>query len=216
MQYKNMNLCRTLIVTTVTFLLTLSVFSQTKTDWKVQTSKDGNFLVKSKVYSVKGELGKKKFLEYEATTQFDVDFERCVLILKNVGNHKIIINEKESRLLDSISENKSLIYYFFEPTWPFKNSDCVAFMISSINYENEKATFQIEASPSSYKSLGVNRLTDYSMTFTIKKLISGKVEINTTAKISPTVNVPNFMLKAFFPKGPIDILKRIDQLSKND
>ncbi|WP_281612665.1 hypothetical protein [Flammeovirga sp. SubArs3] len=213
MQYKNMNQCRILTLITIAFL-TLPAFSQTKTDWKVQTSRDGNFLVKSKVYSVKSESDKKKFLEYEATTQFDVDFERCVHILKNVVNHKIIINEKESRLLDSISENKSLIYYFFEPTWPFKNSDCVAFMISSIN--NQKATFQIEASPSSYRSLGVNRLTDYSMTFTIKKLVSGKVEINTTAKISPAVNVPNFMLKAFFPQGPIDILKRINQLSKND
>ena len=205
-----MNKCKLIILLLFLLFIAQSSYAQVNEIWKEQLSKDGNTRVKSKVYSV--EL--KKFIEYEASTVVKADFEACTQVIKNIENHKIIINEQESKLLDSISANELLIYYYFNPFWPFKDSDCVAKMTYHINHAEGTAIFYIKARPEAHPLYKIKRLTDYDMSFTLTKISNDKIKLCTKAKISPAIQVPRFMLKAFFPKGPTDILQRIVKLSE--
>jgi hypothetical protein len=180
------------------------------TDWKTEKSEDGKIIVTSKISKRIDEDSKEvQLIEYVAKTTAHVSLNKCISVMKDISKHKEILNENVSEMLRSISENEWLIYYYFDAPWPIPNSDCVSKMNFSEDLKNGLATFTLTAEPAMYENKDVKRLTYYNLTYTFKDLGNGKVEMTSTAKLTPVVQAPDWIVKNFFPEGPARYLQRL-------
>lgn len=194
-------------------VLTTNLFAQK--EWKTAKTKDG-MTVKSNISKRTNEKGNEvQLIEYTATATANASLAKCISTLKDVSKHKIIIDEKLSEKVKTISDNECLVYYFFSAPWPLPNSDCVANMVLSEDAIAKTATFTLTAAPTMFEKKKVERMTYYNIIYAFKDLGNGRVEMTTSAKISPLVQVPDWMIGGFFPDGPADVLRRIIKLTTN-
>jgi hypothetical protein len=153
-------------------------------------------------------------IEDSTITEAQVDFAKCVLLMKDVQKHKLFTGDYESRIVKTISDNEWIIYYFTDNPWPVKNSDCVSRMTFSENKEEKTAIFEFVATPSEYEKGDVNRMKYFNVIYTFKDLENGKVRITMKGKSSPPVKVPMWLVKSAFPKAPASAVRDIVTLVK--
>lgn len=203
-----------LIILGMIFLNT-NLFAQT-IDWKTETTKDGKVTVKSKISKRTDERGNNvQLIEYVATTTASVSMQNCISVVKDVSKHKEFTDDEVSKKVKTISDNECVVYYYTNSPWPMPDSDCVMKMNFSEDETKRMAVFTLTAAPSMFEKKDVERTTCYNVTYAFIDLGNGKVEMTVTGKMSPTVKAPDWMIRAWFPDGPADILRIILKLAKS-
>lgn len=203
------------IFISVLIFINTNLFAQ-QTDWRTEKTEDGKITVTSKISKRTDDIeGEVQLIEYIATTTANVSMHNCISVMKDISKHKEILNEEVSEMVKIISDNEWLIYYYFDAPWPIPNSDCVTKMSFSEDLTNNMATFTITAEPFMYEQKDVKRLTFYNVIYTFKDLGNGNVEMTSTAKLTPVVQAPEWIVREFFPNGPARYLQRLLVLAKN-
>jgi hypothetical protein len=192
-------------------------FSQDK-KWKKEQSKDGSIQVEYTIYDEKDGSGDEmQIIEYKTKTTRALSFDKCIDVLKNVANHKDFSDEtEESYKIKDLSENKSLIYYYIDAPWPMPNSDCVSVMSMIEEPENNSIRFELVAAADEYEMQDVKRMTVSTAIYTFKKVDEKDVEISIYTKFSPVAAAPDWLVKTWFPNGPIEIMENIVALIESD
>ena len=204
----------TLLILSILFLNAILV-AQTE-DWDIEITGDDSITVKSRISERTDEKGEEvQLIEYTATTTASVSMQNCISVLKDVSNHKELTDDEVSELVTTLSDNEWIVYYYTNPPWPVPNNDCVAKMTLSEDENQDMATFTISAAPSMYEMKDVRRMTYYEVTYEFKDLGNGEVEMTVTSSSSPTVQFPAWMIGAWFPEGPADILRTIIELANS-
>lgn len=200
---------------TLLILAFISKSISAQTDWITEKTEDGKITVTSKISKRTDENAKEvQLIEYIASTKANVSLQNCIAIMKDISKHREILNEEVSEMISSISDNEWLIYYYFNAPWPIPNSDCVAKMNFSEDLNNKMATFTLTAEPLLYATKNVKRVTYYSVSYTFKDIGNGKVEIISTAKLTPVIQAPEWIIREFFPNGPARYIERLLVLAK--
>lgn len=202
-----------IIILGLTFLS--SAVSAQSDGWETQKTDDGKIMVTSKVSKrIDEKSDEVQLIEYIAKTTANVSYQNCIAILKDISKHKEILNEHVSNLVKTLSDHEWLIYYYFDAPWPIPNSDCVAKMSFSEDSINRIATFKLMAEPSMFAQTDVKRVTYYNISYEFKDLGNGNVEITSTAKLTPVIQAPEWIVRNFFPDGPARYLQRLVVLAK--
>ena len=190
-----------------------SLFSQTK-QWQTETTEDGKITVKYAISERSGKEGEEEQLvEYVAFTTARASMNDLISIFQDVSRHKEFMGQKTSSKLKTISENESIIYYFYKGVWPYPSSDIVAKMNFTENTINKTAAFTLTAAPFLFEGRNVKRLDYYNITYTFKDLGNDNTEITISAKFTPAVQLPDFLTKSWFPDGPAAYLSGIIKLA---
>ncbi|MCF7921566.1 MAG: hypothetical protein K9M55_02580 [Candidatus Marinimicrobia bacterium] len=184
-------------------------------EWKMKTYDNGNIVVNYSVEELTDENGKKvPLMQYSAVTIDSLSMQKCISVLSDVPKHKIFLAEGSSEILKTVSDTDWIVYYYYNPIWPFPKSDCVARMTMSKNDLNTTAIFSLTAAPTLYKERNIERFTLYDLTYEFNDLGNGLVEVKTTTKMIPAIPVPLWLVKVACPSGAKGILKRLVNLIK--
>lgn len=201
------------IVSLIALVLFLnnSTYSQ-ETEWIKKTSKDGSIEVKYRIYKANNEQGEDaQVIEYEASTTRELPLENCISMMKDVSKHKDFSDDtEESYKINDLSETECLIYYFIDAPWPMPNADCVSKMTSI--EEESMAKFEIMGMPDSYEMKDVKRMRVSAASYTFEKIQGNKVKITVYSGFSPVAAAPQWLVKTWFPEGPVDIMNNIIEL----
>ncbi len=183
------------------------------TEWTLESSADGKTTVQSRVYYEEYNKGEEwKIIEYSATTT-RVSLQNCVAVIQDASLHKLFFSNTEvSDKINDISENEFLIYYFYNAPWPLPNSDCVSRIRILPDILENKVTVSASAEPDLFEDKDVERAKLNNFTFIFQELRNEEVVITLYSKFSPVISAPNWMINAWFPKGPIEILERFIDL----
>ncbi|MCL3779017.1 hypothetical protein EMN47_01320 [Prolixibacteraceae bacterium JC049] len=179
-------------------------------NWKVETSKDGSVVVKSDIVNDADIDGKKgKVIHYIVEKTGGATLVQMEQFLRDSKNYKNIWeNTKESKELKRITNNEWISYLFFKTPWPMANNDCVHRMYFESKGENG-FSLKGKAEPNAYAKKKADRLTYYDMEFKVTKVGAGRTKLTLTVSYGLTSDVPKFLLKGWFPKGPIGIINRV-------
>ncbi len=203
------------LITLVMVFLNANIFAQTD-GWETELAKDGKTTVKSRISKRTDEAGDKvPLLEYAATTIANVSMENCIAVIKDVSKHKEFTDDETSEIVETISDNEWVVYYFTKSPWPMPDNDLVVKMIFTEDDTSSLATFTLTVAPSLYEMKDVKRMTYYNQTYAFKDLGNGAVEMTVTGKMSPTIKVPGWMMSAWFPNGPAKMLRIIAELANS-
>lgn len=182
--------------------------AQTKI-WKTESVDGGKIVVKSCVSERKDGTTTLPLIEYVVTTSANVNYQKCLAMLKDINKHKSFLDLKSAFQVKEINETESIIYYCFNAPWPFSPTDCVNKMTFTEDKIKKTASFNLQCSPNSYKQTDYKRFNVYTVSYNFKDLGNGKVEIIVTARMSPPISVPLMMIRAGFPGIASDIVKDI-------
>jgi hypothetical protein len=197
-------------------LLTITVRAQTN-NWKTDKSDDRKITVKSFVSERKDEHGENvPLIEYVASTTDFMNLQNCIKIMKDVSRHKEFLDTKINETVKLYSDNEWLNYYVFNAPWPFSPSDCVVKVSYYEDLKTKTVMYTLTATPTLVKSTEMKRFTYYNFTYAFKDIGSGKVEATVTAKMSPPVSVPLWMLRASFPGSAAEPLQKLVKLIKEN
>jgi hypothetical protein len=182
--------------------------------WKTQTTKDGKVTVRSRISSMTLPSGEEvPVIDYKANTVAAVKFARCEALLLDVSRHKDINDDKTSRTVETISEHEWIVHYELKVPWPLPASDCVAKMIYTNDSTKKVSVFAFNAAPTRYKATKAKRMSIYELTYTLKDLGEGRVELSSVGRGAPPFNVPQWMLRSGLPGSVSDPLERIIKLA---
>ena len=197
-------------------IIPLSICSAEDAGWKTATTDNGRTVAKSRVSERETEKGEKvPLVEYTVTTTEKASFEKCVSLMQDVANHKAIMDTKSAELINTISDNEWVVYYYYKGMGPVADSDSVLTMSFSKGPDDKTAIFTLSAAPSLYKQLNIKRTTFFNQTYTFKDLGTGDVEIAFTSSSSPAMTVPAWMIKSAFPGVAFDAMHRFVKLAKS-
>ena len=190
-------------------LISTSVTAQTE-DWTTEKAHDDKITVTYRISERTDELGNVvTLIEDSTTTIASVSYQNCIQVFKDISSHKEFTGDEMSERVRTVSDTSWLVYYFMDNPWPVSNSDCVAKMTFTENEDANLATFSLVAAPTEYEMGSVNRMTYYNVKYKFKDIGNGKVEITVTARTTPPVNVPDWLLKSAFPSAPADAVYRL-------
>ena len=201
------------------FSLAIVIFSQpgfTQTaKWERELSKDGKIEVMYHVGDWTNKTGEEvQLIEYIATTTTDLSLENCIKTMRDVSLHKQFMGDtEESKELETYSENEWLAYYFFEPPWPMTDNDCVMKVNLNISDDNKTYVFVGESVPELIEKKDVKRLEFYEYSYTLEEQDDNMVIFNISVKLTPVGSAPNWMVKKWFPKGPIEFMEKFINLA---
>ena len=207
--------CR-LIILMLLLIIPLDNSYGQEAEWEIEVIKDGSVTVTSRVYTIKdGEEKNQQIIEYNTTTQADLSLEQCLKLMRNVPGHKLFLQDTElSKVIKTISEHEWLIYYYFTSPWPLPDGDVVVHMKQIVTEEEKSFIFTGHAVPDKYPGKGVRRLTLNDISYKFRQISDEVVEITMASKFSPMINAPKWMVRAWFPNGPAEILKRLIEEAK--
>ena len=190
-----------------------NILAQTK-EWKTEKTKDGKITVKYSVSKRTGSNGKEEqMVEYIASTTTNAKIKNLVAIMKDVSKHKEFMGQKTSTKVKPLMDNECIVYYFYKGVWPYPSSDIVAKMIYNEDMGKRVVTFTLTAASSMFEDKGVKRLDYYNLTYVFKEIENSNVEIIITAKFTPAVQLPAFIMSTWFPDGPAGYLTGIIKLA---
>lgn len=197
--------------------LNITIVAHAK-DWKTETLDDGTITVQSKISKRTDDNDEKvQLIEYIVTTTTDdVSLQSYLALLKDVSKHHVFQDDKESKIVKTISEYEWIVYYYTDAPWPFSDSDCVAHMTFAEDPMEKTAVFTFTAAPDMFEKQKVKRMTYYNMTYVFKDVGNGRVEITITAQMSPTERVPGWMISAAFPDAAADVVRKVVKLAKEN
>ena len=194
--------------------LNINIIAQTQ-QWNTKILDKGKITVKYRITNQVDAKGQEVLIiEDSSSVTENLDFQKCITLLKDVLGHKEFTGDKVSKKVKDISENESIVYYYAKNPWPIANSDCVARMTYYYDETEKRALFQFTAAPSEFETGDVARMTNYNVTYSFRDLGGGMVEIIVTGKTSPPVKVPLWMIKSAFPGVPAKALRKIVKLTK--
>lgn len=198
------------------FFFSSSSYSQNN-EWETEYSKDGTIQVDYTVYKVKNSSGDNtQVIEYKTTTTSALSFEKCIKMMKDVSNHKDFSDDTEdSYKIKDISEDECLVYYYIDAPWPMPNADCVSLMSIIEDPGNESIRFELESAPDLYEMQDVKRMNSSIAMYTFKKINDIEVAITIYTRFTPVATAPDWLVKTWFPKGPIEIMENIINLVKS-
>ena len=183
--------------------------------WNTKILDKGKISVKYRISNQTNAMGQEILIIEDSTSVTEnLDFQKCIALLKDVSGHKEFTGDKISKKIKDVSENESIVYYYAKNPWPIANSDCVARMTYNYDEGEKKALFQFTAAPSEYETGNVARMTNYNVTYSFRDLGGGMAEIIVTGKTSPPVKVPLWMIKSAFPGVPAKAIRKIVELTK--
>ena len=195
-------------------LMTAALCAQSD-EWKTETSKDGHITVQSNVSRRIGAGGKEEQLvQYIAATTADVSVQQCVALLKDVSMHKDFNDDKESRIVKTISDTEWIVYYYCKVPWPFKDFDMVYRMKYTMDNPANTAVFSLNAEPESHEKGKVDRITVSDIQYEFTAIDAGKTTIKVTAAMCPTTIVADWMVRQGFPSGPAQMMQDMIKLAK--
>lgn len=203
-------------------LLFLSFFIQFNiqaqdSEWDKQFSKDGKIEVLSKISKESDKDGNNiQIIEYKVTTEVDLELNKCVSAVSNIENHKDFYSDTQiSKKIKDLSDNESLVYFFIDSQWPLPNSDCVSIMSIAENKAAKYAEITLIAVPEKYEMKDVKRMSLSETTFSFNEREDGLVVFQIKSKFSPVINAPSWLIKSWFPDGPIEMTENIIEIIKS-
>jgi len=104
-------------------------------------------------------------------------------------------------------------YYYINAIWPLPDSDCVAKVI----YEEEsetKVSFTSISTPDAFEKKEVERMILNDAKYTFEQLPNKEIKITIWVKFQPVMNVPKWMISTWFPKGPAEMLYKLEQVAQ--
>ncbi|KAB1157793.1 SRPBCC family protein [Flavobacterium luteum] len=191
----------------------MNSFAQT-TEWKTESVDKGKITVKSKISKRTNDETTLPLIEYIVTTTESVSFQKCILTMKDVSKHNQFLDLKSSFIVNKNNDKEYVVYYCFNAPWPFSPTDCVAKMTFDDYKVSKIAVFTLKEAPLLYKATDYKRFNFYNVVYTFKDLGNGKVEITLTAKMSPPVSVPLWLIRNGFPEIGSDIVRKFVKLVK--
>lgn len=201
------------------FLLIISIFIQLNLsaqdeEWKHEYSEDGKIEVLSKISKESNSEGESiQVIEYVSTMQIEYTLEECIAILKNVDNHKDFYSDtKVSKKIKDISDTECLVYFYMDAPWPLPNSDCVSIMRFSENKEEKTAVFELLARPNEMEMKDVRRMVLSETIYSFQEAEDQIILFEMRSKFIPAIDAPAWMIKSWFPDGPIEIMENITAL----
>ena len=179
------------------------------TEWKTATSKDGKVTAKYNFSSRINENGDKvPVVETIASTTQDISMESCIALMRDISKHKDFRGEKSSRLIETISENEWIIYYYNEKSLITPAVDGSYTMLFEEDKKNKTATFTITADPSLVKETDASRITYAKEVYSFSELKDNQLEITIKTTVSPGFKVPAMLMKKAFPKKIFDNMNK--------
>ncbi len=187
-------------------LCTSTFLSAQESAWKLSKSKDG-----IKVYTRTSKESVVK--EFKAMTTVKLSLDQVTELFENVSDyHKWMANVSTCKLIQSINENETLVYYTSELPWPINDRDMV---VRIEKYESEDGSLCF------YMSCEDDVLEEYDDYLRIK-LANGVWEFtpNTDSSIEityqflgdPGGNLPAWVLNLFIVDGPFETLENIREM----
>ena len=207
------------ILKTRTILLGMVLFStclsaQTN-EWKTATSKDGKVMAKYNFSTRSNENAEKSPVgETIATTIEHIPIENAVLLMKDISKHKDFRGEKSSELVETISNNEWIIYYFNGKSLIAPSVDGSYIMTFEEDKKNKTATFTIMADPTLVKETDASRITYAKEIYSFKELHGDQLEITIKTTVSPGFKVPSVLMKKAFPKKIFENMNKFVVLAK--
>lgn len=207
------------ILKTRTILLGMVLFStylsaQTN-EWKTATSKDGKVMAKYNFSTRINENGEKApVVETIATTIEHIPIENAVLLMKDISKHKDFRSEKSSELVETISNNEWIIYYFNGKSLIAPSVDGSYIMTFEEDKKNKTATFTIMTDPTLVKETDASRITYAKEIYSFKELHGDQLEITIKTTVSPGFKVPSVLMKKAFPKKIFENMNKFVVLAK--
>ena len=193
-----------IILYIIALLLTsFSAFSQDR-NWTIEKSKDGKSTVK---YDLVKE-NKRTHFYYIAQTTTSATLDELDIYFSNIANHKKFLESTPiTEEIKKISENEWLAYYYFDAPWPLANSDVILKIIRT--KEDDKLIFTVTAISSNYKKSDIERMSTYKVIYEFERMDNSTTKITYNADYVPVGNIPKFLIKTWFPKGPIKIVSKL-------
>ena len=98
-------------------------------EWKSSVLDKGRISVQYRISERVTEDGKKvPLIEDITTTVADVSLQSCIALMMDVTRHKDFMGDFSSEVVNIISDNEWIVYYYTKNPWPVADSDCVAVM----------------------------------------------------------------------------------------
>lgn len=177
-----------------------------------ELSDDGTVEVLYKISE--GENGE-QLVEYYATIIADVTLAQCDSVMKNAAFHKQYLQyTEESKKVRDLSSGEVLLYYYLDSPWPLPNSDIVVRMSREENSSLNLIRYTGVSAPLMYKQTEVARMVYSNFTHTFRQLEDGRVEFVAYSKFTPIVSAPDWLVSAWFPKGPIEMAEKYIAIAK--
>lgn len=204
------------VLVTIGIVLTHLAAGQLNNNWITEVTKDGSISV---TYTIREHINsdgnKTQLLEYRVISKANLKLDHCLEVMKNDANHyQFMDNTTVSRRIKNLSENEWLSYYYIDTPWPLPDSDCVTHY-TVLNTTNQAEIKLIgRAKPEAYPLQGVRRMQLNYSEYTFTDLGNGQVQIIIYSRTSPVVAAPDWMIKAWFPKGPASMMRGIITLAK--
>ncbi len=210
-----MNFKKFLMLCVVLFF-SVSLFAQ-ETKWTKELSDDGKTKVVYAIYdSIDVDGEEVTFIEYTAKTKTTASLDNCITIFNNPDMHKKFYEyTEESKKVKDISKSEWIIYYYYSPPWPIADSDCVSRIRMIEDRLNKKVVFTSFSESNLLEKKDVVRSELNNITFTFKQIGDSEVEITIEAILIPEMAAPKWMMKAWFPDGPANTLRRFKNLAEN-
>ncbi|MEN0061738.1 MAG: hypothetical protein AAGA48_06275 [Myxococcota bacterium] len=149
-------------------------------------------------------------IEDESRTVADATIDDAVALLRDVPGYVTTFEVDEALIIETLAEDRWLIYEAMTNPWPVKNNDRVCEL--SVTVDDDVAHARFVAVDGSYPDQGVARQSDYEVTYTFTDLGAGKLEIHEQGNAIPPVKVPKWLLKSAFPDVLFDSLLRMKDL----
>lgn len=184
--------------------------------FKSELSEDGKTIVEYKIYDTLNVNGEEiTIIEYKVKMKTYASLENCISIFSSPNMHKIFYEYTEvSKKVKQVSEDEWIMYYYYSPPWPIADSDCVSRIIKTTDTLEKKVTFTSFADPEFIKIKDVARSEFNDITFIFSEISKNEIEIFIQAKVIPVVAAPNWMIKRWFPDGPVALLNRFKKLAE--
>ena len=187
------------------------------TEWKTATSKDGKVTAKYNFSTrINENEDKVPVVETLATTIENIPIENVVSLMKDISKHKDFRGEETSKLIEQISENEWIIYYYKEKSLIAPAVDGSYIMIFEEDKKNKTATFTITADPTLVKETDASRITYAKEIYSFKELNGNQLEITIKTTVSPGFKVPAMLMKKVFPKKIFDNMNKFIVVAKTE
>lgn len=196
-------------------LLSGSTLVAQNTEWKKKTTKDGKVTVSYKFTEYVNEDGKKyNVLEYEAVTVAAVSLERCKSVMEEDSKHREFMDgTRETRRIRDLSDGEWLSYYYLNSRWPMPDADIVTRYTVEEAPSGEGFILTGTPAPEMYPEQDVPRMKQNHSKYTFTNLGRGQTEITMWSRSIPVVSVPKWLVAAWIPNGPADMLNGIIRLA---
>ncbi|EAS20130.1 hypothetical protein BBFL7_02530 [Flavobacteria bacterium BBFL7] len=187
-------------------LVSTNSFSQDR-NWTIENSKDG-------ISTVKYELIKEKegtHFYYIAQTTVQTSLDQLDAYFSDTENHKSFLERTPvTKEIEKISNDEWIAYYYFNAPWPLSDSDLVIH-IKRIKEDN-KVKFIATGVESDYTTEDVERMKTYRVIYEFERVDDTTTRITYNADYIPVGSIPKFLIKTWFPDGPINIVTNLGEL----